>query len=393
MQQIKFSKRSKLFKKYKLILTAVALMVVIAVVVVLLSSSVSVLRQVFPGLSSLHSTDGSVNILLLGIAGENHDGPYLTDTLMVASINLKTNKIDFISIPRDFWVDKLKSKVNAVYEIGQSKGAGLKLDEATLSDILGIPIHYGFRIDFSGFEKAIDQINGIDIDVEKAFDDYNYPISGKEDDLCGFTEEERDFNEGEAKKLNITPGKQKVLIAPDGKIATDSAQPEKGLEYFKCRYEHISFEKGPQHMDGGLALKFVRSRMGTNGEGSDFARSRRQQKVIDAARKKVLSVETVVNPKRVSDLISTFGKSIDTDIPIEAIVELYDLSKKAQTEGNFVLDDSKGLLTHPLASDFGGAYVLVPTSGDYNFIHEYVKKILSGEAQKNEASSSARSGN
>lgn len=364
----------------------------VALIIAIFSSSSTVVRYIFPTLTFLESTDGRVNILLLGNAGGAHAGPYLTDTVMVASINIKTNKVYLISLPRDFWVDKLKVKLNAVYEVGQSKYAGLNLDKEIVGDILGLPLHYGLRVDFSGFEKAIDQLEGIDIDVERSFDDYNYPIAGKEEDLCDFREEEKEFSEEEAKRLNISSGKQKVLIAPDGKIATDSAEPEKGFEYFKCRYEHIHFDKGLQHINGEVALKFVRSRMGTAGEGSDFARSKRQQKVIEATRKKVLSLETVVNPRRITDLLSTFGKSVEVDIPIDDIIEIYSISKKLQVGANFVLDDSN-LLVRPKAQDFGGAYVLVPKTSDYNLIHEYVKKVLSGEINTNEATASARSGN
>lgn len=336
------------------------------------------------------TTDDKVNILLLGNAGGRHDGAELTDTIMVASYNLKENRVVFISLPRDLWVDKIKAKLNTVYEIGEKDDGGLNLTKEIVGDILGIPVHYSVRVDFSGFERAVDEVDGVDVEVDRSFDDYFYPLNGKEDDLCGWREEEKEFNEEEANKLNIEPGKIKVLIDPEGKIATDSAEPEKGLEYFKCRYEHISFKVGLQDMNGETALKFVRSRMGTNGEGSDFARSKRQQKVVEAFRKKVLSLETLVNPSKIKNLFLSFGESIETDIPVDDIVALYGVSKNMKDSRSYALSNTghNALLINPPLSDYGGAWVLIPESGNYDKIHQFVKKALSGELG-NEATSSA----
>lgn len=339
------------------------------------------------------TTDDKVNVLLLGNAGGKHDGGQLTDTIMVASYNLKENKVVFISLPRDLWVEGLKMKINAAYEIGDEKGEGLKLAKETVGDILEMPVHYGVRVDFSGFEKAIDEVGGVDLQIERSFDDPYYPIEGKEDDLCGWREEEKEFSEEEAKEFNIEKGKVKVLISPEGKIATDSAEPEKGLEYFTCRYEQVSFKKGLITMDGATALKFVRSRMGTNGEGSDFARSKRQQKVIEAFRKKVLSVETAVNPQRIKGLLMIFGESVEIDIPVDDAVALYGVSKKMKMSKSYVISNTgeDALLYNPPLQDFGGAWVLIPKDKNYDKIHEFVKKALSWE-EIDEATSSARSG-
>lgn len=353
--------------------------------------------------SPFKNTDGRVNVLFLGIAGGLHAGANLTDTIMVASYNLKTNQAYLFSIPRDLWLPELRSKSNTVYQLGLNENNGLGLAKVIMGNILGIPIHYGLRVDFRGFTQAIDALSGIEVEMARSFDDYLYPIDGKENDLCGFEEKEIDFSEDEAKKLNIPPGKRKVFIASDGKIATDSAEEDKGVKYFSCRYEHISFEKGKIQMDGSIALKYVRSRHGTNGEGSDFARSVRQKQVLQAVRSKILSAETVFNPARISELIKVLDKSIDTDISPKEALELYKLSKKLDQTHTFTLDDSPKigllpegrdrLLVHPAASDYGGAYVLISQDDDFSIIHNYVKKILSGQISEYEATSSARASN
>lgn len=366
--------------------------IVLALIISIISGKNSVFKYVFPT-STLRQSEDKVNILLLGNAGGKHDGALLTDTIMVASYDLKNQNVYFISIPRDLWVDKIHSKVNAAYEQGfEDNDQGLKRSKEVIGELLGLDINYGIRLDFSGFEQAVDEVDGIEVDVDKSFDDFLYPIAGKEDDLCGFKEEEKDYNEEEAKKLNIPPGKHKFFIAPDGRVATNSADPNFGYENFTCRYEHISFKKGPTQMNGETALKYVRSRMGSNGEGNDFARSRRQQKVIEAFRKKVLSLETLANPARIRGLMLTFGNSFETDIPVDDMIVLYGQSKKINKTFNTALTNSDdGLLINPSPADYGGAWVLVPKDKSYSEIKTFVDKFVKGEI--NEATSSARPSN
>lgn len=411
MKQIRFgekdnSQRAKRAKKiFKIFFPFILIIGILSALVIFLStlSGSTAIINLNPFASPLKSSEARVNILLLGIPGGIYDGASLTDTIMVASYNLKTNQVYLFSIPRDLWLPSLKAKANAVYQIGLSQGNGLGLAKVVSGNILGIPIHYGLRVDFRGFVQAIDAIGGITVEIDRSFDDDLYPIQGAENDLCGFREEEKEFSEQEAKSLNIEPGKRTVFIAPDGSIATDSAEEDKGVKYFSCRYEHINFEKGKMEMNGAIALKFVRSRHGTNGEGSDFARSGRQEKVLQAIRKKVLSAETLFNPRRISELIKTLGKSIDTDVSAKDSFEFYKLSKKLEETNTFTIDDSlkKGLLSegrdrlliHPSPADYGGAYVLITQDDDFSTIHDYVRKILLGEITAYEATASARTGN
>lgn len=388
-----------IFKKIIPFAIIIGVLSALAIFLATLSGSTTVVRF-NPFVNPLKSTDDKVNVLFLGIAGGTHDGAFLTDTIMIASYNLKTNKVYLFSVPRDLWLPELRSKANAVYQIGLSQNNGLGLAKTVMGNILGLPIHYGLRVDFRGFAQAIDALGGIEVDVARSFDDYNYPIAGEENNLCGFEEKEMDFSEEEAKKLNIEPGKKKVFIDTSGKIATDAAEEDKGAKYFSCRYEHISFEKGKMKMSGAVALKYVRSRHGTNGEGSDFARSARQEKALEAVRKKVLSAETLLNLEKISELIKTLGKSIDTDISTKDGFEFYKLSKRLEGTSTFTLDDSlktgllaegrNQLLIHPPARDYGGAYVLISQDDDFSIIHEYVKKILSGTITEYEATTSAR---
>lgn len=351
------------------------------------SSDYGAFNFVFGKENGLKVENRKVNVLLLGVAGGTHDGPNLTDTIMVVSYDVDTHSVTLISLPRDLWLDENKAKVNALYQIGLNKGNGLELAKKEIGKALGISIPYAIRVDFSGFVKAIDLVGGLDVDIPQSFDDWEYPVPGKEDELCGYQEKDMDIDEGKGKELNIPVGNHKVLFDPDNKIATASAEAGKGIDYspeqirkfFSCRFEHISFKKGMVRLDGETSLKFVRSRHGTNNEGSDFARSKRQQLVLQAFKEKTLSLDTITDLQKLMGLIQTFGASIDTDIPEAQYPEFAKIVKKVNSTKNLVIDSNgkEPLLVTPSAGDYGGAWVLIPPDNDFTKIHQFVDSVLS----------------
>ncbi len=310
---------------------------------------------------------GNINVLILGKGGGRHEGPDLTDTIMVAAINPNKNTVTLISIPRDLWIPDLAAKINTAYSYGQERGGqGKLLAKTAVSQAIGKQIDYVLVVDFDAFINLVDHLGGIDINVKRAFDDYKYPITGKEDDLCDHTEEE--------------------LIDLSAQIATGSADAP---DVFPCRFEHIRFDQGVRHMDGEEALKFVRSRHGLNGEGSDFARSQRQQDVINAIRDKGLSLGIILNPLKVIGAFNIIKDNIDTNADVREIDDFINLATKMQGAkiSSVVLDfgdEGKkryGLLMHPPISDAQKLqWVLIPRKGDGDFseIHDYIKCIEDG---------------
>lgn len=342
----------------------------------------SVATFVFGPGASLKKDEGRINVLLLGMAGGKHDGATLTDTIMVASYDPKQKQVDLISLPRDLWLSDHRAKVNTLYQTGLAKGLGLKFARDEVGKILGIEIPYAIRVDFGGFVKAVDLVEGIDVEVGRSFDDYKYPIEGKERDLCGYIEEEIEVNEEQSKVLNIPQGKQKVLKSPTGEIATDSAKLD-----FPCRFEHIGFKRGVVLMDGETALKFSRSRSGTNQEGTDFARSKRQQQVLQAFLKKALSIDTLTDPPKIVGLIQTFGESVATDIPQNKYLEFVRISRNVDRLKSHVFGTAgpRPLLVTPTTADFGGAWVLVPADNDFGKIKQHVEDIFAGRLESSES--------
>lgn len=285
-----------------------------------------------------------INILLLGIGGKNHEGGTLTDTIMVASLQPSTQKVAMVSIPRDLTVPvegmgwrKINS-INALAE-KENPGSGSMAVSQAVSDLLDIPIDYYFLIDFTGFKTVIDELGGVKVYVENTLDDYSYPVLGKED-----------------------------------------AYP------YESRFEHLHVEKGWQQMDGSLALKFARSRHGINGEGSDFARAKRQQKIIEATKDKLISINTLFKPKTVGNLLTAVETNMDTNLKLWEMIKLWDMFGDTKQENiiNKVLDNSpKGFLVDGRGED--GAYILTPRSGDYSEIQYMVKNIFFNAPQETKA--------
>ncbi len=192
--------------------------------------------------------------------------------------------------------------------------------------------------------------------MERGFNDFQYPIYGKENDTCGHKEEE--------------------LQA----LATVSSQ----LEVFPCRYKSIRFDKGLQQMNGETALQFVRSRHATGEEGTDFARNKRQEKAIIAFKDKLLNIETLLNPVKLIGLYSTLKDSIDTNIKQEEIDDFVKLAQKMKNANvqSAILDygdkekKRQGLLINPpISKNYDNQWVLIPRIGDGNFseIQRYIE--------------------
>lgn len=292
---------------------------------------------------NLKQSDGRVNVLILGTSGKKEAGPDLTDTIIFASINSTKNDITLVSIPRDLWIPELSQKINTAYVKG-----GLTLAEKSVSKILNKPVGYGVRLNFSGFVQAVDLIGGLDVNVDKAFDDLEYPIDGKENDPCGH--------------------KQEDLLS----LASASSQ----LEVFPCRYKKIHFDKGEEHLNGEKALEYVRSRHAQGDEGTDFARSRRQEKVIKAFKDKIFSLQTILNPARFIGLYTIIKGNIDTDVKqneIDDFVRLFQSLKNTKVESAVIDfgDEAKkrpGLLIHPpVTSKYNYEWVLIPRIGNGNY--------------------------
>jgi LCP family protein required for cell wall assembly len=190
---------------------------------------------------------GRVNVLVLGYGGGAHDGANLTDSLMVLSLDPHSGATAMVSVPRDLWVQvppesNQYGKINTAYQVGLANGyaglppgrdAGVALAAGEVSEVTGLDLPYWVTLNFTGFRSLVDALGGVDLTVPTAFT-ANYP---RNDDP------------------NIDAG-----------------------------WKTIHFNTGRQHMDGERAIEYARARyvLDPPSEGTDFARSARQQLLVRA---------------------------------------------------------------------------------------------------------------
>jgi LCP family protein required for cell wall assembly len=315
-------------------------------------------KEITPTITPTPDPNKPFAIALMGYGGGNHEGGNLTDSILVAQFIPLEKKIKLISIPRDLWVpipvsvgETKMFKINEANSIGlddkrypnkeiqfTGKAGGGQMAKTILSKILNISVDNFITINFSGFVKTIDTLGGIDVNVQKTFDDNLYPIEEKSEDLCEKSPEE------------IT-------------ALTATVSASKLEEYFTCRYEQLHFDKGLQHMDSAISLKFVRSRHSQT-DGGDFNRSARQKIVIEAIKKKIISLNFV---SKLIPFVNSLAGNLTTDINLDQMQEFI---SKADEYQNYKIESfpitNDNLLKDSKSSI--GQYILIPKIGDGKWI-------------------------
>ncbi len=278
--------------------------------------------------AELKNQGGRTNFLILGIRGfETYDAD-LTDTIIFVSLDKKSKQAVLFSLPRDLWIEEIKAKINTAYHYG-----GFDLAKRTASDVLGQKIDYLVVVNLQSLGETVDVLGGVTVDVQRSFDDFLYPIAGKENDLCD------------------------------------------GDKEYKCRYEHLHFEVGEQKMDGATALKYIRSRNAQGEEGTDFARTARQQQLILSLKQKIMTAEIYLNPNKVSQLFKVFQENLTVDINRFEYGNLALLLAKINWNQIKITALNGNLLVNP-KNHYSKQWVLVPKSGDWEEIHAFVSKLL-----------------
>ncbi len=287
---------------------------------------------------NLDSSGGVTNFLILGVRGEGEDSPDLSDTLILASYNHENKTTSMISIPRDLWVPSIRDRINTAYHYGEqaSPGAGIKSAQAAVLEDLGLPVHYTAIINFALFQQAIDLVGGVDINVNPGFVDSEFPILGRE------------------------------TVFPES-----------------SRYETVTFATGSAHFNGDTALKFVRSRHSVGDEGTDFARSTRQQQVITALRQKIITPNFLLDQKKVDALLTIVEKNLKSNIkgelyPTLAKLALDTKDKNINTITLSTTPDKNGvtILANPLIAKYDNKWVLIPKDNNWNALKQYLKNAL-----------------
>jgi polyisoprenyl-teichoic acid--peptidoglycan teichoic acid transferase len=194
------------------------------------------------------------------------EGASRSDVMMLVTIDPISQTAALLSIPRDLYVPLPgfdQQRINTAYfwgDYNQLPGGGPQLAMDTIEYNFGIPVDRYGAIDFNGFRQVIDAIDGLDLDVPHEIIDDAYPTE--------------DYG-------------TETLIIPAGRV----------------------------HLDGALALKYVRTRHADN----DFGRLQRQQQVLLAMRDKALSIGQL---GKVPEVLNIVGDALRTDLTLPEVLAL-----------------------------------------------------------------------
>ncbi|MFD5080698.1 LCP family protein [Streptomyces sp. NPDC058371] len=221
--------------------------------------------------------NGSEDILVLGsdtrsgtnkqLGGGTDDGSARSDTAMVVHVYEGHKKASVVSIPRDTLVERPSctdpkgtthdAASSVMFNSAYSTG-GAACAVKTVESMTGIRMDHYVEVDFSGFQKLIDDLGGVDITTTK-----------------------------------------------------DIADPD----------SHLNLKAGKHTLDGEQALGLVRTRHGV-GDGSDLGRIQLQQAFIKALTNQVKDVGVLTNPKKLYDLADTATKTVTTDSDLASVKNL-----------------------------------------------------------------------
>lgn len=289
-----------------------------------------------------------VNMLLIWAWWGVHDGPELTDTMIVASFDLERGDVVMLSIPRDFYMVYNKqysgSRINEIVRDMSARFVVLGLTPESARDqaremlvskiweLVWLKINYFVQIDFDGFKHIVDALWWIQVDVKEAIIDDTYPDSN-------------------------------------------------------WWYETFSVPKWVQTMSWEIALKYARSRHTT----SDFDRARRQQEIIDAIKHKAGELHLLSSPIKIKKLYDIWKEYVETNLGFSQILWLAYNFRNISSDKIYkaVLNDDWtkewGFLGTPPRVDYWWAFVLIPVAGEANYSDiKFYSNIIFNERRKND---------
>jgi polyisoprenyl-teichoic acid--peptidoglycan teichoic acid transferase len=206
-----------------------------------------------------------LNIALLGVDRLEPGAAYRTDSIMILSINRSAGTAALISIPRDLFVyipAYGMQRINLAFQEGKDQhyaGGGFALFRDTVQYNLGISIDHYVMMDFQGFKDMVDYLGGIDVVVSREL--------------------------------------------TDGRLG----------------YGKFTLAAGDAHLDGATALWYSRSRYTT----SDFDRQRRQQEVLQAIARQLLSRNIL---RDIPGFFQTLAKYVESDLTLDDLMPYLDMA-------------------------------------------------------------------
>ncbi|NWG21816.1 MAG: LCP family protein [Chloroflexi bacterium] len=282
-----------------------------------------ILPEPIPAPTAEPENDDPVNILLLGADARVDEDISRTDAIILLHINPRSNHVSMLSLPRDLMVDVPgygRRKINSVYPFGErrlGKGYGAALLKETVAGLVGVPVHHFALVNFEGFRKVIDIVDGVYIDVPRVIDDPRYP-------------------------MDEFPGDVRTM--------------------------RVRFDPGRQLMDSERALIYARTRHADN----DFGRNQRQQQVLLAVLERVRERGLMSQINKIDDYTGALRDYVRTDLPRSEMLRLARVATRLDLENvqRYAID-SKMIITLGDPDTF---------TADPEAVREIVDRMIAGSA-------------
>jgi LCP family protein required for cell wall assembly len=294
--------------------------------------------------------NGRSNILVLGTSEDDpgHGGAFLTDSMMIVSIDQKNKTASMFSIPRDLYVKygmgcnsgyqgKINEYFNCVnedYTTAEAEQERLTKTRAFVGEIFGMDIQYGVHVNNTVIKDAVNAVGGVDVDIQ-----------GSNGDPGVY---DRNFD-------------------------------------WRCNYKCylVKYDNGVHHLDGEHALYLAMARgdvAPTYGLGnSNFDREKNQQKIIIALKEKAVSTGTLTDLGKVTALIDSLGNNLRTNVETSEIRTLMSLGSDIPSSSIKTISLYGGEDAVFTSGPYNGASVVMPSAGifDYSDIRTFLKQKLS----------------
>lgn len=295
---------------------------------------------------------GRSNFLILGTSEDDpgHGGAYLTDSMMILSVDQTKKNAFMFSIPRDLYVDynmacnsgyagKINEYFNCVnddYDSEEAEDQRMSETRAFVGEIFGLDIQYGIHVNNTVIKEAVDAVDGIDVDIQG---------SGGDPGIL-----DRNFD-------------------------------------WRCNYTCylVKYDNGVHHLDGAHALYLAMARgdiAPTYGLGnSNFDREKNQQKIIIALKDKAMTTGTLTNVGKVTGLIDALGNNLRTNIETKEIRTLMRLGSEISSSNINMIslrDEEEPVV---MSGNYNGASVVMPVAGifEYSDIRAYISRKFSSD--------------
>jgi len=265
-----------------------------------------------------------VNIVVFGIGGDRHPGggKDMADAIMLVSLKPSTHQAAVISIPRDLWVrvglygTHRLSQAHAIGNQSGYPGAGPGLLCDTIEQLFGQPVHAFVRVDFAAFEEIIDKLGGIDVYCPHAFNDYLF---------------------------------------------------------------HDGFPQGWLHLNGKRALAYARYRYINGADGTNFARERRQQQIIDAVRDKLRNTGSD-SAGRLIGALSALSSHTETNLTATQMWTLYRTFGDVDPKSVEHISLQRFTEVFPVTRFVDPGDAVRPRTGDFNEIRRLTRDVFQSQS-------------